>query len=163
MSDFLERIKKDAAEAQRRLQDAQQKLAVAQQEFQAAAQESNSYQTIVAVQARKEQEVSGVPAHVGVPTQVTIRMATPRHLVPTPSEPDEETNKTQLVREILRQHPAGMTGGELWNAVKSQFAHRQYVYSVLKRLKKKGDVVQKRKKFVFMAKPEELTQQSSVQ
>ena len=62
------------------------------------------------------------------------------------------------VASFTRFRPAltGMTGGELWAAVKDRFPHRQYVYSVLKRLKKKGDATQKRKKFIITAKAEKV-------
>ena len=154
MSAFLEQLKIEMADAQKRMTDAQQEFQRAQVVFQAAAQEFQSYQNIVLARTKKEQEGSTLGAGKG---------ATVPAALPLQQNENDDVNKTDLVRDLLRQHPGGMTGGELWSAVKTKFPHRQYVYSVLKRLKKKGDVVQKRKKFVFQTKPEVLTQQSSVQ
>jgi len=158
MSAFLEQLIEEMNEAQKRFALAQQDLQRAQAVFQAAAQEFQSYQHIVAARTRKEQEGSASPA-----TIVGKGAAAPVAALPPQQTEIDEINKTELVRELLRQHPNGMTGRELWSAVKDKFLHRQYVYSVLKRLKKKGYVVQKRKKYVFTAKPEEVTQQSLIQ
>jgi sugar-specific transcriptional regulator TrmB len=148
MTEFLERLKAELADAQERQKNLAIKLNAINAEYQAVSQEVNSYIKIVEVQTRKEQGPDAAP-----PLSVTIVRR-----IPPAQTATEETNKTELVREILRSHPSGMTGGELWTAVKDKFPHRQYVYSVLKRLKKKGDVSQKRKKFFFTAKPEEVTQ-----
>jgi hypothetical protein len=158
MSEYLEQLKKDWADAQKRHQEVAARLNALNAEYQAVTQEVNSFAKIVDVQTRKEQG--------------TVKLAVNIHVAPAPagsgksallaaSQSDsDEPNKTELVRELLRQHPSGMTGAELWTAVKDKFPHRQYVYSVLKRLKKKGLVAQRRKKFIFTAKPEEVAQQT---
>ena len=155
MSDFLEQLKKDLADAQKRHQEVTARLQALNAEYQAVSQEVNSYAKIVEVQTRKEHGASAVPVPA---TPQVVRAVFRMPIGHTQTPATEENNKTEMVREILRSHPSGMTGGELWVAVKDKFPHRQYVYSVLKRLKKKGYVTQKRKKFIFTAKPEEVAQ-----
>ena len=155
MSDFLEKLKMDLADAQKRHQGMAVRLQALQIEYQALSQEVNSYTKIVEVQTRKEQGIA-VSGTATVKPTVRVSGIQITQVPRSGTGASEETNKTELVRELLRQHPTGMTGGELWNAVKDKFPHRQYVYSVLKRLKKKGDIAQKRKKFIFTARPEEV-------
>jgi hypothetical protein len=161
MSEFLEKLKADFMEAQKRQQEIGGRLQALQVEFQAVSQEVNSYAKIVEVQTKKEQGVVVAAPATRAPS-LRINGIQITQIPSSTIESAEETNKTELVRELLRQHPAGMTGGELWKAVQNKFPHRQYVYSVLARLKRKGDVSQKRKKFFFTAKPEEVSQ-STVQ
>jgi hypothetical protein len=82
-----------------------------------------------------------------------------------PAVPAGELNKTEIVRELLRQHSAGMTPSDIWKQVKAQIPHRPYLYSILKRLKDKGDITDKRGKyfFKFAPKPEEAKDQNMVQ
>lgn len=159
VSQFLEQLKAELLDAQKRQQEVGARLQLTNAEYQAVSQEVNSYLKIVEVQTRKELGPNAPPA-LPQPVVRTVVVSTPTAATVGAVE---ETNKTEMVRELLRQHPNGMTGKELWASVKDKFPHRQYVYSVLKRLKKKGDVVQKRKKFVFIARTEGLPQQASVQ
>jgi hypothetical protein len=154
MSEFLEQLKKDLADAQKRHQEMAARLNALNAEYQAVSQEVNSYAKIVEVQTRKEQGTVKVAVNIHVAPAGSGKAA----LLTAPPSDSDEPNKTELVRELLRQHPSGMTGAELWTAVKNKFPHRQYVYSVLKRLKKKGFVAQRRKKYIFTAKPEEVNQ-----
>ena len=152
MTQFLEKLKTELADAQERQKIVAVKLNALNTEYQAVTQEVNSYMKIVEVQTRKEQGPNAAPSAKPQPTRIGIRTV-------AQSQPTEETNKTEMVREVLRSHPSGMTGGELWAAIQDKFQYRQYVYSILKRLKDKGDVIQKRKKFIFTGKPEEVAQQ----
>lgn len=64
-----------------------------------------------------------------------------------------ESNQTQAVRQLLREHSTGMTPGEMWKELQSQLSNRVYLYSILKRLKDRGDVREKRGKYYFNLKP----------
>jgi hypothetical protein len=155
MNDFLEKLKVGLTEAQERQKEIGARLQAINAEYQAVSQEVNSYLKIVEVENRKLQ---GSPNPHKATATFTIKVNPAPTAQIAAADAVDEPNKTELVRELLRSHPSGMTGGELWTAVKGKFPHRQYVYSVLKRLKKKGDVVQRRKKFIFTFKPEEVNQ-----
>jgi len=75
-----------------------------------------------------------------------------------PESAASDVNKTELVRELLAQHPEGMTPGEVWTVLKNQIP-RAYVYSILKRLKDADEVIyqRRRKKYSLRVapKPEE--------
>jgi hypothetical protein len=141
MSEYLEKLKTDMADAQRRFVDAQQKMTAFQAEFQAAQQDFMSYQRIVARQTHKEQQAT-----------TSATGATPTSIVPLPTEPTDEVNKTGVIREVLRQHPAGITPSELFDTVKDKVG-RAYMYSVLKRLRDKDEVLVRRKKYYLKATP----------
>lgn len=188
MSDFLETLKRGMQEAQQKYSSAQQKLtaaqaefqlaqqrlAVAQTEFQTAIQEFQAFQTLVNLQTHKQQGTSGAtpvtaPAHVLVPQHSRI-LITPGQPVPNipPTQPSAngnriESNKTQAVRDLLRQHPAGMTPAEIWEQLETQLSTRAYLYSVLKRLRDKKDAKEKRGKYFLIPKPEENQGQTAAQ
>jgi hypothetical protein len=71
------------------------------------------------------------------------------------------TNKTELIRSLLRQNPAGLTPPQIWERVADQFKHRPYLYSVLKRLKDHDEVVTRRNK--YMLRPQEVNQSLEIQ
>jgi len=56
-----------------------------------------------------------------------------------------------------------MTPGEIWKEMESQINNRAYLYSVLKRLKDRGDVKEKRGKYCAIPKIEEVQSQGLVQ
>jgi hypothetical protein len=169
------------AAAQAESQACQQRLTVAQTEFQAAAQEFQAFQTLVNAQTRKEQVVS-------VPVSATISVRLPPAAPPAPaaaaapalpasSTADQnaaapqstiEDNKagasqTQAIRDLLRQHPTGMTPGEIWKLLAAKMSNRAYLYSVLKRLRDKGDARERRGKYFLVIKPEESQNQTILQ
>ena len=74
-----------------------------------------------------------------------------------------EENKTQAVRDLLRQHPTGMTPVEIWKQLETKMSNRAYLYSVLKRLRDKGDARERRGKYFLILKPEESHGQTVVQ
>jgi hypothetical protein len=61
-------------------------------------------------------------------------------------------NKTNLIRDVLRQHPNGITPVEVWREVKGHI-ERNYVYSVLKRLKDSKQVSERRGKYYLQVMP----------
>jgi len=147
MSDFLNELKYRLQDAQRRLQAAQQDSQAAQAKLNAVAQEFNSLQFLVNAETAKQSQSAGSATP---PTPVTPSAQTTLSQSP-------ELNKTDLIRGLLRDHPAGMTPTEIWRLVKGQITHRAYLYSVLKRLKDRDEVSVRRGKYVpkIMTKNEE--------
>jgi hypothetical protein len=167
MSEFLENLKRGMQEAQLKFQAAQQRQVAANAEFQAAAQEFNAWQTLVAATTRKEMRTAApaalpaaTPAAVTVSAQATV---SPNVAAQLAASGKPEGNKTNTVRELLRQHPAGMTPLEIWKQVESQMTNRAYLYSVLKRLKDRGDARERRGKYFLNPKVEEAQNPLSVQ
>ncbi len=68
-----------------------------------------------------------------------------------------------MIRSVLRQHPNGITPAEIWREVKDNVG-RAYVYSVLKRLKDRKQVTERRGKYFLqiITKPEEGKESSSL-
>lgn len=164
---------------------AQQKFNVAQAEFQQAHQEFNAYQTLVNSETRKrtpgpiathQQAANPAVVQGNVAARVVAQMpAANRPATPLPAgvpvlnaapvapiQPEtdsnkSEGNKTEAVRSLLRQHPTGMTPAEMWEGLKAQISNRVYLYSVLKRLKDRGQVREKRGKYYYNSVTEEPT------
>jgi hypothetical protein len=145
MNQFLETLKSRLSEAQKRFDAAQKALQKAQAEFQVAAQEQVIWQNTVQFETRKQQEKSGAPA--GLPAAVTI-----------PTDQAEASsnanNRTEAVRQLLRQHPTGITPSDLWRKLDGQITHRPYLYSILKRLRDRDEANVRRGKY-FLRVPQE--------
>jgi hypothetical protein len=147
MSEFLEECKVRFAEVQKRVQAAHQELQAVQVRYQTAVQEQNALQFLINSVTAEEQRNSGTPTarpvsgQQSVADSITQTDAVNVHL--------GEMNKTDMIRDLLRRHPAGMTPTEIWKEVKGQMTHRAYLYSVLGRLKDKDEVIVKRKKYIF--------------
>jgi hypothetical protein len=143
MSTFLDQLKTRMDEAHKRLQSAQQKAQLAQAEHTAAAQEFGSLQLLVNLEAQRE-------------AKTPIVVKTPQ---------SNEVNKTQLVSDVIRQSPAGLSPSEIWSQLQGQLVRKQYLYSVLKRLKDRDEIVERRGKYVakIAGRPEGETQQGLVQ
>ena len=165
MSEFLENLKVRHAEAQKRFLAKQQELNRINAEFQAVAQEFNAWQTLLNLEARKEQ-VAAVAATVTAnnpvptipPTAALNSTPSPVGVVFAPAAARTEGNKTEIVRDLLRQAaPGSMSAADIWEAVRNQVSNRAYLYSVLSRMKDKGEVGVKRGRyfFKFPSKPEE--------
>jgi hypothetical protein len=150
MSEFLETLKSRWQDAQKRLQVAQANMQKAQAEFQAVAQETASWQNAIHVETRKEQQSAGTQ---GTPLQ--IEASAPPPFIPAPSgmnEPNRIT-KTESVRQVLSRHPNGIEPAEMWKALHGQITNRAYMYSVLKRLKDKGEATERRGKYFVKINP----------
>jgi hypothetical protein len=74
-----------------------------------------------------------------------------------PAGPPEAANKTELVREMLRLHPTGITVSGLWTEIGDQINSRAYLYSILKRLRDKDEVFTRRKKYLLRPRPPEMS------
>jgi hypothetical protein len=150
MSEFLENLKARHAEAQKRFLAKQQQLNAINAEFQTVAQEFNAWQTLLALETRKEQSAGTIT--IVAPQDAPIA-ALPAGASSPAANTTSDVNKTEIVRELLRQNSSGMTPSDIWKQVKGQISHRPYLYSVLKRLKDRGDVTDKRGKYYFKFAP----------
>jgi hypothetical protein len=159
MSQFLEMLKTRLADAQTRLQLAQVALQKATIEHQAVMQEFSSWQNAVNVESRREMQdqVTQQPQPLAraVPVNVVTQpLASSTHIHHAAVSP--EINKSNLIREVLRQHPNGVSPADVWKEVRDHVG-RAYVYSVLKRLKDRKQASERRGKYFLLVdvKPEE--------
>jgi hypothetical protein len=143
MSELLERLKAGLASAQKRQAEVLKQFQAVQAEYNAVTQEVTGYQKVLENETRIEQQ------------QATLRdlaRETVKQLDGIEPEPTPEVNKTQVIREALGQHP-GMTPADTWKAVRGQIRSRNYVYSVLKRLKDRKQIIERRGKYYLPATP----------
>jgi hypothetical protein len=181
VSQFLDTLKARLADAQQRLQVAQQTLQKAQLEHNAVMQEYGSWQNAVAVETRREQQQQqpnaspALPPPTFAPLQPERRIIRsipvavsqpgtaqqPQHLTPQvaaslgmqlPARNDSEINKADLIRDVLQQHPNGITPADVWRKVRDHVG-RAYVYSVLKRLKDRKQASERRGKYFLQIVP----------
>jgi hypothetical protein len=149
MSEFLEQLKARMEEAQKRHQLSIMKLQLAQQENGAATQDFASWQNAVRVETLREQQQVGTGSAetvpVNTPTGVAATVTTPVESQPVTNR--EEVNKTDLIRQMFNRHPEGLRPTEIWKQIGAQLKHRAYLYSVLKRLKDHGEIVERRGKY----------------
>jgi len=175
MSEFIENLRVRQQDAHRRLQAAQQRLAVAQAEFQAASQDFNSWNYALATETRKAQQEaatalaarlaghSSPPSPTPDPVTAVTVVTTP--VTPAPIANVPEVNKTELVRNVLRQHTSGLTPNEIWKELKNQVGYA-YIYSILKRLRDNEQITKKRGKYCLknhqQLQPDEVTVQNGI-
>jgi hypothetical protein len=154
--EFLEACHARFQEAQKRFQQAQTNLQQAQQEFSAAQLEHNNWQGVLQSESRRLHRLQQQAAE----GQTTLPIVSHNVKPPVPTSTSGEqsqgpesndVNKTELVRELLAQHPEGMNPGEVWAVLKNQIA-RPYVYSILKRLKDADQVIYQRRRKKYMLK-----------
>jgi hypothetical protein len=162
---FLEEIKTRLDDATKRLTEASQALQMAQHRHQSLAAEVGSYQKIMEVEARRlhflqleKQQPQGHHEHNSSRTisATTVAAAIAGLVEPPRSEPENgasDVSKTELIRLLIEQHPTGINPAQLWTALKGQVTHRQYIYSVLKRLKDRKQVTERRGKYFIQAAP----------
>jgi hypothetical protein len=159
MSQFLDMLKERLVDAQRRIQVTQVQLQQAQAHHQAMMQEVTSLQTLVSVETQREQlELQKRAQSQNQPrpsTPPAAALPAPSATTPpavTPVVPHTEVNKAEIIREVLRQHPNGITPSELWAKVRDQ-VERPYIYAVLKRMKDKKQVTERRGKYYLPLTP----------
>jgi hypothetical protein len=140
MSDLLERLKEGLAEAQKRQAEVGRRFQIVQLEFQAANAELVGYQKVLELETRRELEKAAAAPAEGPATKAEQQAEA------------VEINKTQLVKDALADHP-GLTPAQLYGALKHQMPRRNYLYSVLKRLKDRKQVCEKRGKYYLPAVP----------
>ena len=169
MSEFIDMLKQRLDDAQKRLQETQNYLQQAQARHQAVAQEFTSLQTLINLENARAQKaaqesaravvvpvkdpVFNLPVMTAFPVNATQAVAG----AVSGANAAPEINKTQMIREVLRQHTNGISPAQVWLNVKDD-VERNYVYSVLKRMKDKGEVKERRGKYylqVVSSKEEE--------
>jgi ABC-type transporter Mla subunit MlaD len=133
MSTFADELKDRTAEAHKRLQTTQAEMQAIQQKLSAVVQEYNSLLFLL------NQENAKVQSNPPSASEATTAAASTNTV---------ELNKTDMVRDLLQKHPGGMTPSELWREMRGQLTHRPYLYSILKRLKDKDEVLVRRKKYI---------------
>ena len=163
MNGFLDTLKIRMTDSQRRLHEATQRLQAAQAEHQAAAQEAASWQNAVQAEARREAYAAALAqAKSGqvTPTLPTAATAVPVAApvtapaqAPSPPSAEPDLNKSELIRQVLRDNPGGLTPVEVWRKLNNQITNRNYVYSVLGRLKDREQVTVKRGKYAYRVIP----------
>jgi len=172
MSEFVDMLKERLADAQRRLQESQANLQQAQAKHQAVAQEFSSLQTLISIEMTAEQrKAAEVTAERMKDIRVrlqrgieAVNLSAPNNTAAvviqsnSPAAPLNDAgaftpNKTDIVREVLRQHTNGITPGQVWLRVKDQ-VDRPYIYSVLKRMKDRKEVTERRGKYYLQVAKE---------
>jgi hypothetical protein len=138
------------AKAQADFQKAQQAFAIAQQQFHGW---STAYNTLMAEETARrqaaQQEQLQLPNAEAAPAATTA-------VQPESIQSSEQTNKTDVIRELLREHPGGLTPTEIWSHVQGQFKYRAYLYSVLKRLRDREELRLSRGKYSVRIIPQEM-------
>jgi hypothetical protein len=174
MSITLDDLKAKLEAAQKRLAEAKAKLEYAQQVNNYAQYEVNTWTAAVNIQNNLEEQQkkeAAIAAPAGAVGQTAASPATSETKPTTQTigsgsseNTSQEVNKTEAIRELLRQHPAGLTPADLWKNVKDKISHRPYLYSVLKRLKDRDEVTIRRGKYLLKSTPkvEEQKAQPSV-
>jgi hypothetical protein len=151
MSQMIERLKEGLADAQKRHGEVTKRFQAAQAEWQASNAEVLGYQKVIELETRRDLEKAAIAPQMEGPVTQAEQQA------------GQDVNKTQLVKDALADHP-GLTPAQLYGALKNQIG-RPYVYSVLKRLKDKKQVCEKRGKYYLPPTPklEEGHEQTSLQ
>src|ERR1051326_8895490 len=106
MSQFLEEVKTRMEEAQKRLQAAMATLQQAQAQHNAAAQEFGSLQHLYQLEMRRSQGAVN-PAVPQIASNPTAPAAPNSHTA------ENGKNKSEIVRQMLRDHPTGPTPRKL--------------------------------------------------
>jgi hypothetical protein len=170
MAKIIEELQARVTDAQRQLAESAQVFQVAQQKHQAAQHNFNVWNMALQVEQRDEQlrQAKATEKQLHFPTANPKAEAMPAATVAAAPEqpPDnpEALNKTDSVRNLLRQHPTGMSAVDIWKEVGAQFIHRPYLYSVLKRLRDRDEIIKRRNKYCLTAIPksEEVKEQPVV-
>jgi len=176
MAKILEEIQTRLAEAQKQLTEATQVLTQAQQKHQAATHNFSVWNAAAQIEQREEQlrQAQATEKQLQLPTvspktepmtpSVAAASITTSMLSDQLSDNTQTPNKTEIVRNLLKQHPTGMSAVDIWKEVGEQFTHRPYLYSVLKRLRDRQEIVKRRGKYclTIIPKPEGVKEQSVV-
>ena len=140
--DAIEFLKQRLADAQKAFEEEKARYAKATAAWQSANNLVLACQRLIEEESRRQQQSEkGAP---GPPVGFTVEI-------------EIGDNKTNLIRETLKQRPGGVTPSELWDLVRGQIKHRPYVYSVLKRLSDRKEVAKRRGKYYFVEPPDERT------
>ncbi|MGA2967079.1 MAG: hypothetical protein ABSD64_12770 [Terriglobales bacterium] len=168
MNKIMEDLEARVAASKQRLDEATKTFQTAQQAYQVAQQDHNVWSLALQAEVRDEQrrdaaateKQSELPLSTAKPSPPSSIVAPIEQSVDSP----ESLNKTDAVRNLLRQHSTGMSAVDIWKEVGAQFKHRPYLYSVLKRLRDRDEVIMRRNKYFlkFIPKTEEAKEQPVV-
>ena len=155
MTKIIDELQVRVAESKERLDKADKEFKLAQVAFQTAQQDHNVWNLALQAETRDEQRKAAVATEQQMPLSGIVR-SEPAAAIDQSPDNAEISNKTDAVRSLLKQHPAGMSAVDIWNEVRSQFPHRPYLYSVLKRLRDRQEIVKRRNRYCLTAltKPE---------
>ena len=148
MAKIIEEIRARLAEAQKRLTETNQCLQAAQQAQVQAQHNFNVWNMALQVEQRDDQlRQAAATAKELPPSSAGDVTTTPDGSADAPDS--EGMSKTDVVRDLLRRHPDGMTAPDIWKAVSAQFKHRPYLYSILKRLRDRDEVMRRRNRYLL--------------
>ena len=157
MAKILQEIQTRLAEAHKQLAEATQVLATAQQKHASAQHNFNVWNAAAQLEQRDEQlrQATATEAQSELPLSTTnpAPLASITSPIEQPADASETLNKTDVVRNLLKQHPTGMSAVDIWKEVGAQFTHRPYLYSVLKRLRDREEIIKRRNKYCLTAVP----------
>ena len=138
---FLEELLVRHQESQKRMAEAQKAMVDAQARYQAVAQEHNSLLHLINLE-----RASLSKANEGQ-----------QEIFPKEQKQDSPTlpanNQSDIVRNLIRQNPAGITPKEMWKTIRTQIKYRAYFYSILKRLRDRDEVIFRRGKYLLKITP----------
>lgn len=176
MSQFIDMLKERLVNAQSRFQEKQLRLQQAQAEHQMVAQEVASLTTLINLETAREQQKALQEHRPPVPRPVISTAPQPVHPVPLPAQavPPGPTqaqpiaasgamsasgaasseSKTEVIRDILRKHTNGITPAQVWVLVRES-VERPYLYSILKRMKDRGEVEERAGKYYLQVGKQE--------
>lgn len=158
MQSILEELQKRISEAERHVNDAGKQLQAADKAYNAAMSELQIWRSAFDAETRAQIEAKSMQ---GILVGMESLLPQAPDNIEYPPEPAEPAtghlpslqagglNKTELIRSLLRENPAGLTPPQIWEHVAGQFKHRPYMYSVLKRLKDHDEVVTRRNKYLL--------------
>jgi hypothetical protein len=161
MTKILDELQVRVAESKARLDLATKAFQAAQATFVQAQQDHSIWTSAWQAEQRDEQRRAAAAAENQLPlptAQSEPRLANEQEVedfvdAALADEPSENINKTDAVRELLRSHPAGMTAVAIWEEVREDFKHRPYLYSVLKRLRDREEIIKRRGKYCLKLIP----------
>jgi hypothetical protein len=164
MSKIIEELQARATDSKLRLDAATKDFQTVQAILQQAQQTFNIWNSALQAEIREEQRKSAAATESQLPLPTSMPQL--KAALETKPKDDEdfvdavdlagdmpELNKTASVRDLLRRHPAGMTAVDIWNEVKGDFTHRPYLYSVLKRLRDREEIVKRRNRYFLKLIP----------
>ena len=164
MSVFLDTLKQRWVDAHQRQKESGEALVALQAKHAVNLQENLHWQKAYEMEKLREEQAEASAKSDQIPLIATATESIPPDTTITEGS-KAEVNKTELVLDLLRQHPSGMWPGDIWTVVHAEFKGRAYLYSILKRLKDREQVrVRNGKYFIRVpSKPEEAKLQVAVQ
>jgi hypothetical protein len=160
MDPLLDGMRERLEKAKARLAKAQLGFQAAQAEMQAAAGECSIWNSALSLVMRDEEKRLAESHEKQIPMNLPELQPTPSAEKATENggplqaaQAGAAINKTEKVREVLREHETGITPAGIWTEVQDHFSGRPYLYAVLKRLRDNDEVSIRRGKYQLKPKP----------